>query len=161
MPKVFDGSDFDIHELEERVEVEPLAGGGEEIGQKMWADLKRAIRGAKKPRKKSLLVAFTSNIVLPGLGSAYIKRGFWGVSILTFNIFFLLIGLSSFNLLTTSFSREPFTAAGYPSFGAVLHTSSPAGFSLMAGLSLFFVALAWAHLVFTVLWHREEFSFVP
>ena len=160
MPKVFDGADFDIHELEEPLEVK-VAKGKERVTAKMRADLGKAIRAAKPgEERKSLIVALASTIVLPGLGSVYIKRTFAGISLVAFNLLFLVLGLSFFNILTLSFHTQPIASSGYPSLGPVVYYYSPAQFTVLFSWSVAAIIAAWLHFGWQLSKHKEAFEFV-
>ncbi len=162
MPKIFDGADFDIHELEEPLEPR-LVTAKEKISKRMLEDLKRAIRTAKPvKKKKSLIVLLASNIVLPGLGSVYLKRTFVGISILAFNTMFLILGLSFFNILTHSFVYLPsvgFYSHGF-SFGYApeAYFYFPDCFVVLLWWSVLFTIAAWVHLAYLLVLHRGEFE---
>ena len=167
MPKTFDGADFDIHELEEPIGVK-LVAGKEIIKDAVLSDLKQSIRSVKgKKKKKSLIVAITSTIVLPGLGSVYLKRTFVGMAIDALNTFFLILGFSFFNILTNSFIYWP--EAGFYSTGNVYFAFYaieqpllvPPEFTLAIFLSLAATAAAWAHLAFTLKKEAHCLELVP
>jgi len=160
MPRTFDGADFDIHELEEPLGVKP-ASAKDGISRKMEEDLHKAVERAKPAKgKKSLIVALASTIVLPGLGSVYIKRTFAGMALVAFNLMFLILGLSFFNILTLSFHAEPIATSGYPSIGPVIYYYSPAEFTVLFSWSLVVITAAWLHFGWQLLKHRDAFEFV-
>jgi len=166
MPRTFDGADFDIHELEEPIEVK-LVAGKEIIKGAVLEDLKTAIRSVKgKKKKKSLIIAITSNMVLPGLGSVYLKRTFVGLAIVALNLFFLILGFSFFNILTNSFIYWP--EAGFYSTGNVYFAFYaieqpllvPPEFTLAIFFSLAATAAAWLHLIFTLKKEAHNFEVI-
>jgi len=164
MPKVFDGSDFDIHELEEPIDVKAVTAK-ERVSKKMLADLKKTIRDTKtKPKTKSLSLAISASLVLPGLGSVYLKRTFWGIALLSFNLLFVLIGVSSLNLLSfflsDSFIADQIVVSSYPIFAEATYIFAPAQFTLLFGWASLFILMAWIHLVYLLIFHGESFKLV-
>ena len=131
----------------------------------MMKDLREAIRTAKPvKKKKSLIIALVASLVLPGLGSVYLKRTFVGISILAFNTMFLILGLSFFNILTHSFVYMP--TVGFYSKGTFFglapttYVYLPPYFSAFLWWSVLFSLSAWVHLAFLFLRNREEFELV-
>jgi len=164
MPKVFDGRDFDIHELEEPIEVKVVTAK-EHVSKKLLVDLQKTIRDTKpKPKTKSLSLAISASLVLPGLGSVYLKRTFWGIALLSFNLFFVLIGVSSLNLLSFFLSEQFITGqvvtSTYPVFGEAIYHFAPVQFAVLFVWASLFILVAWAHLIYLLVFHRENFKLV-
>ena len=165
MPKTFDGIDVDIHKLEEPLDVK-LAVEKERVTERMKQDLRQAIRSVKPRRKKkSLIVVLASTIIVPGLGSVYLKRTFFGISILSLNLMFMILGFSFFPLFAHSYvflARPEVYYSSYLYFGseAPVFAYFPEQFTVLFSWSVLFIAAAWVHLLYMHFKCRGEIEFV-
>lgn len=164
--QTFDPEEFDTHAVERsiRERVLPLARG--ENLAKVSRDV-RWLKGQTKEshvkRKRSILITLFSNILIPGLGNAYIHTSAFSVSILALSMLVMFTTLSPVFPIIQILNATQFIQ---PAAGEIAQTALyvPANVTVNNQVTLvgptFSVLvvpllLSWIHLIFLFV-HREE-----
>lgn len=164
--QTFDAEEFNIHAIENsiREKVLPLKRGENLV--KISKDVRwltGKIHDSPRKQKRSILISLFSNILIPGLGNAYIHASAFSVSILALSVLVMFATLSPVFPIIQILNATQFIQ---PSVGSVAQVAlySPANVTVNNQLTLVGptfsilavpLLLSWIHLIFLFI-HREE-----
>ena len=162
----FDPEDFDIHATEHgiREKVFPLKRGEPLVKvRKDVAWLQGKTKNERRRHKRSMVISLFSNIMIPGLGNAYIQASAFSISILALSLLVIFTTLSPafpiVQLLNTAQHAQPLTgkaaeiALFIPANVVVNNQVTLVGptFSVL----LVPMILSWIHIIYLFI-HKEE-----
>ncbi|MBM3281958.1 MAG: hypothetical protein FJY86_01280 [Candidatus Diapherotrites archaeon] len=164
--QTFDAEDFDIHGVSHsiREKVLPLARG--EKLAKISKDLrwlKGQVKESHVKQKRSILITIFSNILIPGLGNAYVHGSAFSVSILALSMLVMFTTLSPVFPIIQVLNATQFIQ---PTSGAVAQIALFVPANVVVNNQVTLVGptfsvlvvpliLSWVHIIYLFV-HREE-----
>ena len=138
------------------MEIEPVSKG-ELVSKELLKDLKAKKPLGEKHSRKDALIAVGANIVIPGLGNYYLKKGIIEICLVAASLVLILVFMSPIypvnfvgGILGSSSSDPGSTMAGiYGMQGTQLQMYNPV--SAYFFIPLAFIAFSWLHLIFLIL----------